>query len=151
MALRLKRVYAPPSSRDGRRYLVDRLWPRGFTREDLRLTEWLKDLAPSRELCTWFGHDPLRYPGFCRRYRVELERRSESLERFVREARSGTVTLLFAARDVQHSNASALRELLEERIRRPRGGSKANDGARSGSRRGSARGDRSESSPATVN
>jgi len=117
MSVQTKRVYEPPASTDGRRYLIDRLWPRGLTREDLRLTEWLKDLAPSPELRTWFGHDPPKYPVFRQRYRTELENHPDLLDRLVREARSGTVTLLFAALDTEHCNASVLRELLGEQLR----------------------------------
>jgi uncharacterized protein YeaO (DUF488 family) len=118
MTVRIKRVYEPPAATDGRRYLIDRLWPRGLKKENLHLTEWLKDLAPSPELRTWFGHDPPKYPVFRQRYRAELESRPDLLDRLMREARSGTVTLLFAAHDVEHCNASVLRELLEERRRR---------------------------------
>jgi uncharacterized protein YeaO (DUF488 family) len=117
MTVRAKRVYDPPAPDDGRRYLIDRLWPRGIKKDNLRLTEWMKDLAPSPELRAWFGHDPSKYPVFRRRYRAELERRSDLLDRLAREARLGRVTLLFASRDAEHCNASALRELLEERMR----------------------------------
>lgn len=114
MTVQIKRVYEPPSSSDGRRYLVDRLWPRGVKKADLSLSEWLKDLAPSPELRTWFGHDPLKYPVFRQRYRAELAQQPELLDRLARESRSGTVTLLFAAHDSEHCNASVLRELLIE-------------------------------------
>jgi uncharacterized protein YeaO (DUF488 family) len=117
MSVRTKRVYEPPAATDGQRYLIDRLWPRGLRKEDLHVTEWLKDLAPSPELRTWFGHEPDRYPIFRRRYRAELEKRPDLLDRLVREARSGTVTLVFAALDTEHCNASVLRELLEEQLR----------------------------------
>jgi uncharacterized protein YeaO (DUF488 family) len=117
LAVRAKRVYDAPARSDGHRYLIDRLWPRGRTKEDLRLTEWLKELAPSPKLRIWFGHDPQRYATFRTRYRAELERRPDLIGRLVREARTGTVTLLFAARDAEHCNASVLRELLVERLR----------------------------------
>jgi uncharacterized protein YeaO (DUF488 family) len=116
LSVRAKRVYDPPATTDGRRYLIDRLWPRGLGKEALHLTEWLKDLAPSPELRIWFGHDPKKYPAFRKRYRAELESHPDAIERLVREARSSSVTLLFAARDAQHCNASVLRELLEERL-----------------------------------
>jgi uncharacterized protein YeaO (DUF488 family) len=118
MTVQAKRVYEPPVSTDGLRYLIDRLWPRGLKKEDLRLTEWLKDLAPSPELRTWFAHASPKYRVFRQRYRAELEKHPELLDRLVREARVGTVTLLFAARDAEHCNASVLRELLEERLQR---------------------------------
>lgn len=117
MSIQTKRVYEPPAPADGRRYLIDRLWPRGLKKESLRLTEWLKDLAPSPGLRTWFGHDPKKYLVFRRRYRTELGKHSDLLDRLVREARSGVVTLLFAAHDAEHCNASVLRESLEERLR----------------------------------
>jgi uncharacterized protein YeaO (DUF488 family) len=121
MSVHTKRVYEPPAITDGRRYLVDRLWPRGLRRETLHLTEWLKDLAPSPALRIWFGHDPDRYPVFRERYRAELESHPDLIERLVRESQSSTVTLLFAARDPEHCNASVLREILEERLERYRG------------------------------
>jgi len=117
MSIRTKRVYEPLSKADGRRYLIDRLWPRGVGRADLRFDAWFKEIAPSPELRTWFGHDTTKYPAFRRRYRAELEKHPDLLDRFVREARSGTVTLLFAARDIEHCNASVLRDLIEERLR----------------------------------
>ena len=118
MTVQTKRVYEPPSSSDGRRYLIDRLWPRGIKKKDLSLSEWRKDLAPSPELRTWFGHDPLKYPVFRQRYRAELAQQPELLDRLARESRSGTITLLFAAHDSEHCNASVLQELLIERSRR---------------------------------
>jgi uncharacterized protein YeaO (DUF488 family) len=117
MPVHVKRVYEPAAASDGRRYLIDRLWPRGFTKEKLRATEWLKELAPSAELRTWFGHDLDRYPEFRKRYLAELQDDQDVLARLVREARQGTVTLLFAARDPTHCNAVVLRELIEERLR----------------------------------
>ncbi len=110
-----KRAYEPPSPGDGRRYLIDRLWPRGVTKDALRLTEWLKDLAPSPELRTWFGHDPAKFPEFRDRYRRELATHPELLERLTEEAKSGKITLVFAAHDATHCNATVLRELLESR------------------------------------
>jgi len=115
MTIRTRRVYEPIDSTDGRRYLIDRLWPRGLRKEALALDGWLKELAPSDELRTWFGHDPARYPTFRERYRQELAAHPDLLDRLTREAAEGTVTLLFAARDTEHCNASVLRELLEER------------------------------------
>jgi uncharacterized protein YeaO (DUF488 family)/nitrite reductase/ring-hydroxylating ferredoxin subunit len=117
MSVQTKRAYEPPAPADGRRYLIDRLWPRGIRKRDLLFDEWFKDLAPSPELRTWFGHDPSKYPAFRRRYRAEIAKHPDLLDRLVREARSGTVTLLFAAHDVEHCNASVLRELLDERLR----------------------------------
>jgi uncharacterized protein YeaO (DUF488 family) len=121
MGVQIKRVYDPPLRSDGRRYLIDRLWPRGLSKAALHLTDWLKDLAPSPELRNWFGHDPGRYPDFRQRYRAELDRRTALVQRLVTEARSGTVTLLFAAHDAEHSNASVLLELMRERLTDPQG------------------------------
>jgi uncharacterized protein YeaO (DUF488 family) len=115
MVLRTKRVYDPASPSDGRRYLVDRLWPRGRTKESLEIVEWTKEIAPSLELCRWYGHRPDRFPEFRKRYREELEGHPELVERLVRESNAGPVTLVFAARDAEHSNAAVLRELLDER------------------------------------
>jgi uncharacterized protein YeaO (DUF488 family) len=120
VSVRTKRVYEPPARTDGKRYLIDRLWPRGLSKETLPLDGWFKELAPSPELRAWFGHDPGKFPVFRGRYRAELANQAELLDRLVVEAASGTVTLLFAARDADHSNAAVLRELLEER-RRKRG------------------------------
>jgi len=119
MAVRTKRVYDPPSPADGRRYLVDRLWPRGLRKDRLRLTDWLQELAPSSRLRTWFGHDPSRYRVFRERYRSELESHPGLLDQLVEEARTGIVTLLFSARDAEHCNAAVLREVIEARLREP--------------------------------
>ena len=117
MTIREKRAYDPPSGSDGRRYLVDRLWPRGMGRNDLRVDEWLRDLAPSPRLRAWYRHDPVKYAEFRRRYREELRSKQELLDRLVQEARAGTITLVFAARDAEHSNARVLVELLGEQLR----------------------------------
>jgi uncharacterized protein YeaO (DUF488 family) len=115
MSLHLKRAYDPASAADGSRYLVERLWPRGVKKEELALTAWLKDLAPSTELRRWYNHDPARWPEFVRRYRAELEGPTQktSLERLGAEARHNDVTLVFAAKDGEHSSARVLRDLLQ--------------------------------------
>ena len=112
MVVRTKRVYEPAEPSDGRRYLVDRLWPRGVKKAELGLTAWLRDLAPSTELRAWYGHDPKRYATFRRRYVRELTGSRELLDRLAREARAGTVTLLYAARDGTRCNATVLARLL---------------------------------------
>jgi uncharacterized protein YeaO (DUF488 family) len=96
--------------------LVDRLWPRGMTRDQLKLDAWLRDIAPSDELRRWFGHDPDRWPEFGKRYRQELRegRQRELLDDLVGRAASGTVTLVYGARDEQHNNAVVIREVIEE-------------------------------------
>ncbi len=117
LTVRSKRAYDPVSEDDGRRYLIDRLWPRGCSASGLELAGWLKELAPSDELRRWFGHVPSRYPEFRRRYRAELAQHRERLEALAGEARRTTVTLVFGARDADRSNASVLAELLEEVLR----------------------------------
>jgi uncharacterized protein YeaO (DUF488 family) len=114
--IRLRRVYEPPVPEDGRRVLVDRLWPRGVTKEAARLDDWRREVAPSAELRRWFGHDPARWPEFRRRYRQELEANPEPLEPLLDAARRGPLTLVYAARDERHNQAVVLRELLEERL-----------------------------------
>jgi len=110
----VRRVYDEPE--EGYRVLVDRLWPRGVKRDSLPLDEWLKDLAPSDELRRWYGHDVGKWTEFRHRYRQELlsEDRQQLLDHLRRKAREGRLVLLTATRDVEHSNAEVLRELLEE-------------------------------------
>jgi uncharacterized protein YeaO (DUF488 family) len=108
----VKRIYDPPSASDGRRVLVDRLWPRGVSRDEAKVDEWLKEIAPSDELRMWFGHDPAKWAEFRTRYRRELKPHGELLDRLRAEAHKGPVTLLFAAKDEEHNNAVVLKELL---------------------------------------
>lgn len=107
----VKRVYDPPSPEDGLRVLVDRLWPRGLSRERAQVDWWARELAPSDALRRWFAHDPARYPEFVRRYREEL-RGNPSLERLKALGAQGTVTLLFGAKEARYNNATALLEVL---------------------------------------
>ena len=116
MTIDLKRAYDPPAKSDGRRILVDRVWPRGIAKDDLQIDAWLKDLAPSTGLRKWFGHDPTKWDEFKKRYARELEQRPEALEGLVEKARAGHVTLVFGAKDTEHNNAVALREHLERRL-----------------------------------
>mgnify|MGYP006299147877 CR=1 FL=1 len=111
---RLKRVHDPVAEDDGRRILVERLWPRGISKERAALDDWDKDLAPSTELRKWYGHDPERWPEFRRRYRAELAERGPTLAALRRQAAEETVTLLFAARDRERNSARVLKEVLEE-------------------------------------
>jgi uncharacterized protein YeaO (DUF488 family) len=115
---RLKRVQEAASPQDGKRYLVDRLWPRGVSKERAALDDWLKAVSPSNELRAEFHHDPAKWPEFQRRYREELAapESQEILRRLRAEAREGTVTLLYAARDTERNNALALKAMLEEEI-----------------------------------
>jgi len=115
--IKVKRVYDPVEPDDGRRFLVERLWPRGVKKDALRLDGWLKEVAPSDRLRRWFGHDPRKWEAFRQRYFAELEARPEAWRPLLEAARMGTVTLLFSARDIAHNNAVALREFLEERLR----------------------------------
>jgi len=113
--IKIKRIYESASPNDGRRIYVDRLWPRGMKKEQVKMNEWLKDISPSDSLRKWFGHDPSKYAEFKRRYTKELKKHSEILERIKKEAKKETVTLLFSAKDVEHNNATVLKELLSGR------------------------------------
>jgi len=119
--LKLKRAYEPVERVDGRRFLVERLWPRGVTKTALHLEAWLKDVAPSAELRKWFSHDPRKWPEFQKRYRAELRKNETALEPLLEAARKGTVTLVYAARDPERNSARLLREFIEEKLsgRRP--------------------------------
>ena len=109
-----KRVYEEPAPDDGERVLIDRLWPRGLTKEKAHVDLWLKDIAPSRELRTWFGHEPATFDEFRRRYEAELEQEPArtALDTLREHCTRGPVTLVYAAHDSAHSNAAVLRELL---------------------------------------
>lgn len=114
--LKLKRVYDPPSKDDGMRILVDRLWPRGIKKDEAKIDEWMKDIAPSDELRKWFSHEPSKWEEFKRRYREELKKNHSLIERLSLESKIGTVTLLFAAKDEEHNNAVVLKEVIEDAI-----------------------------------
>lgn len=113
--VRLKRAYEPPDEKDGTRILVDRLWPRGVSKADAQLDDWIKEIAPSGELRTWFGHDPGRWDEFRERYRAELAQHSEVLKDLRRRAREGPITLVYSARDEIHNDAIVLRNVLLDR------------------------------------
>ena len=108
----LKRAYEPAARDDGQRFLVERLWPRGVRKADLRLDGWFKDVAPSPELRKWFGHDPKRWTEFRRRYFAELKRHEGALAPLRDAIRAGPVTLVYGARDTEHNAAVALRDFL---------------------------------------
>ena len=112
MDVRLKRAYEPAKRSDGYRVLIDRLWPRGVSRERAALDAWDPELAPSTELRTWFGHDPSRFEEFRRRYVDELRRQRPRLTELRRRARDGTLTLVFSARDTEHNDAVVLAEVV---------------------------------------
>jgi uncharacterized protein YeaO (DUF488 family) len=110
--VRLKRAYDPVSPSDGYRILIDRLWPRGVSRAEVRLDEWDKDLAPSPELRAWFRHDPSRFEEFRRRYVEELRAQRTRIAGLRRQAREGTVTLVYASKDTEHNDAVVLAEVV---------------------------------------
>lgn len=112
---RIKRVYDAPSTEDEFRFLVDRLWPRGIKRKGLAGTSWMREVAPSPALRKWFGHDAAKWTEFQRRYRAELESNAAVWKPLLEVVQKGNVTLLFAARDVEMSNATVLREFLKEK------------------------------------
>lgn len=114
MSISLKRAYEVPGSRDGARVLVDRIWPRGVTKEKAKIDLWLKEVAPSTELRKWFGHDPQRWAEFRKRYRAELKG-SASLAELRKMASKGKVTLVYAASDEEHNNAVVLRGLIDRK------------------------------------
>ena len=112
MDVRLKRAYEPASAEDGYRVLVDRLWPRGVSKEQAKLDAWDQELAPSRQLREWFGHEPDRFPEFRRRYIDELRANRARLRELRRRARTGTLTLVYSAHDSEHNDAVVLAEVL---------------------------------------
>lgn len=107
-----KRVYEKVDSKDGPRFLVERLWPRGIKKESLHMEAWLKDVAPSDALRKWFSHDPAKWEEFQKRYFGELADSAESIRPILEAARRGNVTLLYSAHDTEHNNAAALKEYL---------------------------------------
>ena len=112
MDLRLKRAYDPASASDGYRVLIDRLWPRGVSKQQAKLDEWEKELAPSTELRQWFGHEPDRFAEFRRRYVGELRGQRPRLAELRRRAREGTLTLVYSAHDSEHNDAVVLADVL---------------------------------------
>jgi len=112
MDVRLKRAYEPAEAADGYRVLIDRLWPRGVSRERATLDDWQKELPPSTELRQWFGHEPSRFEEFRRRYIEELHDKRPRLAALRRRARDGTLTLVYSAHDTEHNDAVVLAEVL---------------------------------------
>jgi uncharacterized protein YeaO (DUF488 family) len=111
--IHLKRAYEEPSKNDGLRVLVERLWPRGLTKERAAVDLWLKDVAPSPELRKWFGHDPARWEQFQERYRQELWEKKDAVRLLKQKATVGSVTLVYAARDEEHNGALVLKRFLQ--------------------------------------
>ncbi len=118
--IQLKRVYDAPSSADGTRFLIERLWPRGIKKASLRLDAWVKEAGPSHELRQWFSHDPTRWKEFRRRYYSELDRNLDAWTPILKAARQGRVTLLFSSHDTEYNNAVALKDYLEIKLRSKR-------------------------------
>jgi uncharacterized protein YeaO (DUF488 family) len=112
MAIRLKRVYEAPAKTDGTRILVDRLWPRGLTKEKAHVDLWLKDVAPSTALRNWFAHDPTKWPEFKARYKAELKNNASQVALLKQAITRGPATLLYGAKDTEHNEAIVLQDLL---------------------------------------
>jgi uncharacterized protein YeaO (DUF488 family) len=115
LKVEIKRVYADPDRADGTRILVDRLWPRGLSKERARVDLWLKDIAPSTELRKWFSHDPSKWTEFQARYRQELKSEADLLDVLKKKAAKGPITLLYGAKDEVHNEAVVLRSLLQSK------------------------------------
>jgi len=116
MKIKIKRVYLQPDQDDGTRILVDRLWPRGLTKEKAHVDIWLKEIAPSTELRKWFGHEPDKWAEFQKRYLAELRNNGEQLALLKQEVAKGVVTLLYGARDEEHNEAIVLQKLLTKTL-----------------------------------
>jgi uncharacterized protein YeaO (DUF488 family) len=119
MPVNIQRAYDKPGACDGTRILVDGLWPRGVNKADLKISAWEKSISPSRELRSWYGHDPEKWPEFRKRYRKELKEppRKEVLDRLIDVARQGTLTLVFGARDAEHCNAAVIAEEIRAKLK----------------------------------
>lgn len=115
--LKIKRVYEDAKRSDGTRFLVERLWPRGIKKEDLKMKAWLKDVAPSPDLRKWFAHDPDKWTEFQRRYRAELKANPDAWKPIREAAERGDVTLLYSARDTEHNSALLLKSFLEKQMK----------------------------------
>ena len=115
--VKIKRVYDPPFPDDGKRILIDRLWPRGLKKENAHINEWIKELAPSTELRKWFNHDPEKWGEFRKRFFSELQGKQDAVDVIVNAARKGPVTLLFGSKEERYNNATALKEYIEARMR----------------------------------
>ncbi|KIC73448.1 Uncharacterized protein YeaO [Candidatus Protochlamydia amoebophila] len=112
--INLKRVYDPASKEDGLRILIERLWPRGVKKEDLKMDEWLKEVAPSTDLRKWFSHDPAKWKEFQKKYFEELDENQVALEPILKALHKNSITLLYSSKDTEHNNAVCLRNYLEK-------------------------------------
>lgn len=113
MSVRIKRIYEPVEGEDGRRILVDRLWPRGVSKKEAGVDLWLKEIAPSSGLRRWFGHDPAKWSEFRRRYRDELEKNTEAVDELRKQIGKSPATLLYGAKDAEHNHAVVLRDFID--------------------------------------
>lgn len=112
--IKIKRVYKKPEKDDGQRILVDRLWPRGISKNQAKIDIWLKEIGPSNNLRKWFGHDPKRWAEFQKRYRAELHKKTDLLDEIVKQSKKGLVTLVYGAKDETHNQAVVLKDYLEQ-------------------------------------
>ncbi|HZJ20990.1 MAG TPA: DUF488 domain-containing protein [Pricia sp.] len=112
--IKTKRIYEDPSDADGYRILIDRIWPRGVSKEDAKLDDWNKDIAPSDSLRKWFDHDPDKFDEFAKKYRKELDDKKEDLTEIRKKAKTQTVTLLYGAKDTEHNQAVVLQKVLKK-------------------------------------
>ncbi len=115
--IQIKRIYEPKARRDGKRFFVERLWPRGIKKEELSAKVWLKEVAPSAELREWFSHDTTKWSSFRRKYTTELNQAPDTWEPILRAARRGNVTLLYSARDTEHNSALVLKAFLDKQLK----------------------------------
>lgn len=114
MKVKIKRVYELPQDQDGQRILIDRLWPRGLTKEKARIDLWLKDIAPSTELRKWFNHEPEKWPEFQKRYSKELSNNQTTINELLLKIKNSNVTLVYSAKDELHNDAVLLKSYLEK-------------------------------------
>jgi len=114
-SIRIKRIYDPPSPQDGFRILVDRLWPRGLSKEKAKVDLWLREIAPSNDLRKWYGHDAAKWAEFKKKYLEEIEEKKEEFDLLRKKAREGTVTFLFSSKEEKLNNAAALKEFVESK------------------------------------
>jgi uncharacterized protein YeaO (DUF488 family) len=119
--IKIKRIYDPPGAEDGFRILVDRLWPRGLSKEKAKVDLWLREISPSNELRKWYGHDPDKWTEFKKKYLEEIEEKKEEFDLLRKKAREGTVTFLFSSKEEELNNAAALKEFVERKLRKKPG------------------------------
>jgi len=117
MTIEIKRAYEKPDKADGERFLVDRLWPRGVTKQALKIVAWLKDASPSNELRKWYGHDPAKWDEFRKRYVADLRKTPDAWAPLIAAARKGTITLVYSSKEPEINNAVALREFLMVKLK----------------------------------